>query len=61
MMVYAIGGKFNSCGTAKIVASPELLYAASSNGEVFDQRMKHLDKHSNIVKGIIYESNKATA
>ena len=61
MMVYAIGGKFNSCGTAKIVASPEMLYAASSNGEVFDQRMKHLDKHSNIVEGIIYESRKATA
>ena len=42
MMVYAVRGDVNSCGTAKIKASKELVYAASSNGEVFDDRISVL-------------------
>tara|TARA_B100000989_G_C19497796_1_gene452866 strand:- start:123 stop:1508 length:1386 start_codon:yes stop_codon:yes gene_type:complete len=58
MMVYAIGGAVNSCGTAKIKASKELVYAASSNGEVFDDRIKNLSKYDNLVEGICYEAQK---
>lgn len=58
VMVYTIGGKVNGCGTAKITASKEMLYAASSNGEIFDQRAKNLKKYTNIIEGIYHESTK---
>jgi hypothetical protein len=59
MMVFSIGGAVNSCGTAKIKASKELVYAASSNGDVFDERIKNLSKYENLVEGICYEAQKS--
>jgi len=45
-------------GTVKNVASRELLYAASSDNETFDQRNAVLGRYKNIVLGIIEESQK---
>jgi TraG P-loop domain len=45
-------------GTVKNVASRELLYAASSDNETFDDRAASLGRHQNIVSGIIRESEK---
>ena len=45
-------------GTVKNVASRELLYAASSDNETFDQRNGVLGGYKNIVIGIIEESQK---
>jgi hypothetical protein len=45
-------------GTVKNVASRELLYAASSDNETFDQRNPILGSYKNIVTGIIEESEK---
>src|SRR5258708_4209274 len=45
-------------GTVKNVASRELLYAASSDNETFDDRAASLGRHQNIVTGIIQESEK---
>jgi hypothetical protein len=45
-------------GTVKNVASRELLYAASSDNETFDQRNAVLGGYKNIVIGIIEESQK---
>jgi type IV secretion system protein TrbE len=45
-------------GTVKNVASRELLYAASSDNETFDQRNSVLGRHKNVVTGIIEESEK---
>jgi len=45
-------------GTVKNVASRELLYAASSDNETFDQRNAVLGGYKNIVLGIIEESQK---
>jgi len=45
-------------GTEKNVASRELLYAASSDNETFDQRNAVLGSYKNIVTGIIEESEK---
>jgi hypothetical protein len=45
-------------GTVKNVASRELLYAASSDNETFDQRSAVLGNYKNIVKGIIEESER---
>ena len=45
-------------GTVKNVASRELLYAASSDNETFDQRNAALGSHKNIVTGIVEESEK---
>ena len=45
-------------GTVKNVASRELLYAASSDNENFDQRNAALRGYKNIVTGIIEESEK---
>jgi hypothetical protein len=45
-------------GTVKNVASRELLYAASSDNETFDQRNAVLGSYKNIVTGIIEESEK---
>jgi hypothetical protein len=43
-------------GTVKNVASRELLYAASSDNETFDQRKSALSQYRDIVTGIIEES-----
>jgi type IV secretion system protein TrbE len=45
-------------GTVKNVASRELLYAASSDNETFDQRNNVLGRYKNVVTGIIEESEK---
>lgn len=45
-------------GTVKNVASRELLYAASSDNETFDQRSEALGSYKNLVTGIIAESDK---
>ena len=45
-------------GTVKNVASRELLYAASSDNETFDQRAASLGSYQNVVTGIIQESEK---
>jgi hypothetical protein len=45
-------------GTVKNVASRELLYAASSDNETFDQRTASLGNYKNVVTGIIQESEK---
>src|SRR5271157_2252203 len=45
-------------GTVKNVASRELLYAASSDNETFDQRTASLGSYKNVVTGIIRESEK---
>jgi type IV secretion system protein TrbE len=45
-------------GTAKNVASRELLYAASSDNETFDQRSMVLGTYKNLVAGIMAESDK---
>ena len=45
-------------GTVKNVASRELLYAASSDNETFDQRNAVLGSYKNVVTGIIEESEK---
>jgi hypothetical protein len=45
-------------GTVKNVASRELLYAASSDNETFDQRTASLGGYKNVVTGIIQESEK---
>src|SRR6201981_3520585 len=45
-------------GTVKNVASRELLYAASSDNETFDQRSASLGSYKNVVPGIIHESEK---
>jgi hypothetical protein len=45
-------------GTVKNVASRELLYAASSDNETFDQRSVLLGTYKNITTGIIVESEK---
>jgi hypothetical protein len=43
-------------GTVKNVASRELLYAASSDNETFDERKKALAQYRDVVNGIIQES-----
>ena len=43
-------------GTVKNVASRELLYAASSDNDTFDQRSAALGSYKNIVTGIVEES-----
>ncbi len=48
-------------GTVKNVASRELLYAASSDNEIFDLRTLTLSQYRNIVAGIIAESEKIDA
>lgn len=45
-------------GTVKNVASRELLYAASSDNETFDERTAQLAAYKNIVTGILQESEK---
>jgi type IV secretion system protein TrbE len=45
-------------GTVKNVASRELLYAASSDNETFDERTACLSSYKNIVAGILQESEK---
>jgi hypothetical protein len=45
-------------GTVKNVASRELLYAAASDNETFDQRNAVLGNYKNVVAGIIEESEK---
>ncbi|MBV9674320.1 MAG: hypothetical protein JO076_16040, partial [Verrucomicrobia bacterium] len=45
-------------GTVKNVASRELLYAASSDNETFDNRKTALTNYPNIVQGIVQESDK---
>ena len=45
-------------GTVKNVASRELLYAASSDNETFDERTTRLATYKNIVTGIMEESEK---
>jgi type IV secretion system protein TrbE len=45
-------------GTVKNVASRELLYAASSDNETFDERTASLATYKNIVTGILQESEK---
>jgi type IV secretion system protein TrbE len=45
-------------GTVKNVASRELLYAASSDNEIFDERRASLSSYKNVVAGIIQESEK---
>ena len=45
-------------GTVKNVASRELLYAASSDNETFDERTAKLGSYKNIVTGIIHESER---
>jgi hypothetical protein len=45
-------------GTVKNVASRELLYAASSDNETYDQRTAALGSYKNVVNGIIRESEK---
>ena len=45
-------------GTVKNVASRELLYAASSDNETFDQRNAVLGEYKNMVIGTIEESQK---
>src|SRR6516165_4891802 len=45
-------------GTVKNVASRELLYAASSDNETFDQRSMLLGTYKNTTTGIIVESEK---
>src|SRR5246500_2149395 len=45
-------------GTVKNVASRELLYAASSDNETFDERTTRLATYKNIVTGILQESEK---
>jgi hypothetical protein len=43
-------------GTVKNVASRELLYAASSDNETFDQRAAALRRHANVMNAILQES-----
>jgi hypothetical protein len=45
-------------GTVKNVASREMLYAASSDNETFDERTARLATYRNIVTGIMQESEK---
>ena len=45
-------------GTVKNVASRELLYAASSDNETFDERTAKLGSYKNIITGIIHESER---
>jgi hypothetical protein len=45
-------------GTVKNVASRELLYAASSDNETFDERTACLASYKNIIAGILQESEK---
>jgi hypothetical protein len=45
-------------GTVKNVASRELLYAASSDNETFDERTASLSTYKNVVTGIMQESEK---
>jgi hypothetical protein len=47
-------------GTVKNVASRELLYAASSDNETFDERKKALGQYRDVVTGIIQESGAIT-
>jgi hypothetical protein len=47
-------------GTVKNVASRELLYAASSDNETFDERKKALAQYRDVVTGIIQESGAIT-
>jgi hypothetical protein len=44
------------CGNVKNYVSPEMVYVSSSNGEIYDKRMKQLAKHSNPIEGILHES-----
>lgn len=45
------------CGTVHNVASPEMLYCSSSNGELFDRRARELRTAPNLVEGIIQFAN----
>jgi len=45
-------------GTGRNYASPEMLYVASTTGEVYETRAKRLKKYSNILEGVIQEANK---
>jgi hypothetical protein len=42
-------------GTIRVYASPEMLYLASSDGDVFEQRQTALAQHSDTTEGIIAE------
>lgn len=46
------------CGTVHNVTSPEMLYCSSSSGEHFEKRAKELRRSSDIVEGIVTNSQK---
>jgi hypothetical protein len=44
-------------GSVKHVPCREVLYAAKSDNETFDERKERLERYSDIVEGIIAESS----
>ena len=40
-------------GTARNIASPEMLYCSSSSGDLFEKRARQLKQHDNILEGIL--------
>jgi hypothetical protein len=36
-----------------------MVYVSSSNGEIYDNRMKQLSKHPNPIEGILHESKQS--
>ena len=50
-----------TCGTLVNYVNPYMLYVASSNGDVFDQRARALAAYDNPFDGVVAEVNKTLA
>ena len=48
----------NLCGTVHNVASPEMLYCSSSNGEHFDRRAREVRQSPSVVEGMLLHANR---
>ncbi len=55
---YAPEGASSVCGTVIVKATREMLYVASSNGSLFDRRMKALAAYPDVLEGILAESDR---
>ena len=56
---FAPEGSASVCGTVRVRASREMLYVASSNGRVFDERAKAIAKYPDVFDAILSEAENA--
>jgi type IV secretory pathway VirB4 component len=58
---YHLDGQRPLCGTVHNVASAEMLYCSSTNGEHFEKRALELTQHADVIEGIAAGANPAAA